>query len=113
MGALKPEINAFVEHGFAAIQTAEMKETIIKAFQNDGLFELMRSPEQTLIAAEEAFATLQNNINNAKTNLPLTLPFTFGDLRAAISDEVELDKHEEELEDEGNVNDDFDNEKDN
>ena len=45
MSDLKPLIVRFVEAGLAALDTPEMTQTIIRAFQTDGRFAIMRSPD--------------------------------------------------------------------
>jgi hypothetical protein len=83
MGDLKPFITGFVEIGMAALQTADMKATIIRAFEQDGLFNIIRSEGQQLIAeASMASRTVEES--------SLTLPFTWGQLRRnleALADE--------------------------
>jgi hypothetical protein len=53
MGALKPHMVEFVETGMQACRTPAFKQTIIKAFAEDGLFAIMRSPERQASARAE------------------------------------------------------------
>ena len=53
MGELKPMMVSFVEAGYVALQTADMKQAIIKAFQKDGRFEKIRSDDMQLAAMAE------------------------------------------------------------
>ena len=60
MSDLKPQMVRFVEAGLAALSTPEMTQTIIKAFQADGRFAKMRSPEMQLeMQAEIAMEMLE------------------------------------------------------
>ena len=56
MSNLKPLIVKFVEAGLSALDTPDMTETIKRAFQNDGKFAIMRSPE-TQLRMKTIFAT--------------------------------------------------------
>lgn len=58
MSDLKPIMVSFVEAGLRALQTPEMINTIIKAFEVDGRFTMMRSAEMQLIAATEILEEL-------------------------------------------------------
>jgi hypothetical protein len=62
MGELKPNMISFVNKGFEAISTPAMKATIARAFQEDGLFALMLSPERVELAA----ATLASELSAAE-----------------------------------------------
>ena len=66
MGALKPFIVEFVETGMQACRTPEFKETIKKAFANDGRFADIRSSERQAIALAELAA-----LGNAQLVVPL------------------------------------------
>jgi len=58
MGALKPHYHMveFVETGMQACRTPAFKQTIIKAFAEDGLFAIMRSRERQVLARAELAA---------------------------------------------------------
>jgi hypothetical protein len=50
MGELKPFMVEFVKTGRQALTTPEFKATLAKAFAEDGLFTLMRSPARKAIS---------------------------------------------------------------
>jgi hypothetical protein len=77
MGELKPHVTSFVETGIMALKTPEMKATIRKAFEEDGLFNIIRGVERQQIAEAES---LQRVTEESR----LVLPFTFGDLRRSL-----------------------------
>ena len=56
LGDLKPLIVSFVETGLRALETPEMKATIIKAFVEDGRFREIRSDEMQSAARIELLA---------------------------------------------------------
>jgi len=56
VGDLKPLIVSFVEAGLRALETPEMKATIIKAFVEDGRFREIRSDEMQSAARIELLA---------------------------------------------------------
>jgi hypothetical protein len=78
MGDLKPFITSFVETGVAALKTVEMKAAIIKAFEQDGLFNIIRSEEQQLIAEASIAARTVEESN-------LRLPFTWREVRQTLA----------------------------
>jgi hypothetical protein len=77
MGELKPHVTSFVETGITALKTPEMKATIRKAFEEEGLFNIIRGVERQQIAEAES---LQRVTEESR----LVLPFTFGDLRRSL-----------------------------
>jgi hypothetical protein len=94
----------------AALKTPNMKLAIANAFENDGLFKLIRSEEQQAIAGA---AILEATIAESR----LTLPFTFGDLRRQINEALaavdnEAEESDQERGDEEIVGDDSDNDED-
>jgi hypothetical protein len=109
MGELKPFVTSFVEVGISGLKTPEMKLTIARAFENDGLFKIIRSDERQEIAAEES---AERTI--AESNL--TLPITFGQLRRhlnldslnAVLDQIEDEQEDEEIGADGDSSDDED-----
>ena len=56
LGGLKPLMVSFVEAGLRALETPEMKATIIKAFAEDGRFREIRSEEMQSAARMELLA---------------------------------------------------------
>ncbi len=56
IGGLKPLMVSFVEAGLRALETPEMKATIIKAFAEDGRFREIRSEEMQSAARMELLA---------------------------------------------------------
>lgn len=56
IGALKPHICKFVRAGILAITTPDMKETIQKAFKEDGRFDIIRQRAAAERAAEQTAA---------------------------------------------------------
>lgn len=101
MSVLKPEIVNFVQSGVAMISSVEFKETIINAFKNDGLFDLIRARAieagPIRVANETVQVLVQNMINEAAAlnddafNFVLALPTDL------LDEDVNGDIYEEEV----------------
>ena len=78
MSDLKPLMVRFVEAGLAALDTPEMTQTIIEAFQTDDRFAKIRSPEMQQEMKEIIMMEL------------------FEDLSVLVPDEVEVGQNDEE-----------------
>ena len=98
MSNLKPKMVSFVEAGLKALQTPEMIQTIIKAFENDGRFSIMRSPDMQLSVLTELM-TQDLNIVSVPN----------GD---EVSNDDEEPAHPREFSDDANNNDDDDSDED-
>ena len=90
---------SFVEAGLKALQTPEMIQTIIKAFETHGRFGIMRSPDMQLSALSELMSQDLNIANGNIVSVPVGDEISNDDEEAAHPREFSDDDDDDDSDD--------------